>query len=78
MNSAFPTAMEDQITELERRVQVEELWGRRRVMAAVMNAERFMLYRARRDLACPGEPVPEWKDSNRELKLEFDFAGPRY
>ena len=34
--------------ELQRRLQVEELWARRTVLAGLMNAERFKAYAERR------------------------------
>jgi hypothetical protein len=43
--------MEDLTPELERRIQVEELWGRRVVLEETMNALRFREYQSRRLLS---------------------------
>lgn len=43
--------MEELTPELERRIQVEELWGRRIVLEEVMNAWRLREYQSRRLLA---------------------------
>jgi len=43
--------MEELTPELERRIQVEELWGRRVVLEESMNAWRFREYQSRR-LVC--------------------------
>jgi hypothetical protein len=40
--------MEELTPELERRIQVEELWGRRVVLEESMNAWRFREYKSRR------------------------------
>lgn len=40
--------MEELTPELERRIQVEELWGRRVVLEDTMNAWRFREYQSRR------------------------------
>jgi|SRR5581483_7237979 len=46
--------MEDLTPELERRIQVEELWGRRIVLEETMNAWRFREYQSRRLLSLLG------------------------
>jgi hypothetical protein len=48
------SAQDDLPPEILRRLQVEELWARRNVLAELMNAERLQVY-ARRctDLAAP-------------------------
>jgi len=43
--------MEELTPELERRIQVEELWGRRVVLEETMNAWRFREYQSRRLLS---------------------------
>jgi hypothetical protein len=43
--------MEELTPELERRIQVEELWGRRVVLEESMNAWRFREYQSRRLLS---------------------------
>jgi hypothetical protein len=43
--------MEELTPELERRIQVEELWGRRIVLEESMNAWRFREYQSRRLLS---------------------------
>ena len=43
--------MEELTPELERRIQVEELWGRRVVLEATMNDWRFREYQSRRLLS---------------------------
>ena len=43
--------MEELTPELERRIQVEELWGRRIVLEEMMNAFRFREYQSRRLLS---------------------------
>jgi hypothetical protein len=46
------TSQDDLPPEIERRLQVEELWARRNVLAELMNAERYQVYAQRRtDLA---------------------------
>ncbi len=39
--------------EIQRRLQVEELWARRIVLAELMNAERLKIYAQRRSLSEP-------------------------
>jgi len=61
MSDAFPFAREVPMSKIEmeestdvlpseilRQLQVEELWARRKVLAELMNAERFKLYINRR------------------------------
>jgi hypothetical protein len=58
--SRFETApfssQDDLSPEIERRLQVEELWARRTVLADMMNAERLQLY-TRRYTKLTDEPV---------------------
>jgi hypothetical protein len=42
------TAQDDLPPEILRRLQVEELWARRHVLAELLNAERFKVYARRR------------------------------
>jgi hypothetical protein len=42
------TLQDDLPPEITRRLQVEELWARRNVLAAMMNAERLKVYAERR------------------------------
>ena len=42
------TSQDDLPPEIMRRLQVEELWARRNVLAAMMNAERLKVYAERR------------------------------
>jgi hypothetical protein len=51
--------------EIQRRLQVEELWARRNVLAELMNAERLKVYSARHALLWPTRfPAIDmvWKD----------------
>jgi hypothetical protein len=63
--------MEEITPELERRIQVEELWGRRVVLEESMNAWRFREYQSRRllcllrDEADDGRPVRAAAATNR-------------
>jgi hypothetical protein len=53
--------------EVIRRLQVEELWARRQVLAELMNAERFKTYNARRALMWPPRfPAMDvvWRDAS--------------
>jgi hypothetical protein len=50
--------------EIVRRLQVEELWARRLVLAGLMNAERLRLYNRRRAEVLPASFAPvdvAWK-----------------
>lgn len=52
------TSQDDLPPEIRRRLQVEELWARRNVLAAMMNAERLKVYAERRtDLAAGCAPM---------------------
>jgi hypothetical protein len=52
------TSQDDLPPEILRRLQVEELWARRNVLAALMNAERLKVYVQRRaDLAAGCAPM---------------------
>jgi hypothetical protein len=55
--------------EIVRRLQVEELWARRNVLAAMMNAERLKNYAERRtDLAAgcaPMDVIPRFRPTTR-------------
>jgi hypothetical protein len=52
------TSQDDLPPEILRRLQVEELWARRNVLAARMNAERLKVYAERRtDLAAGCAPL---------------------
>ena len=52
------TLQDDLPPELLRRLQVEELWARRNVLAGVMNADRLTAYAGRRtDMAGGCAPV---------------------
>jgi len=52
------TAQDDLPPEILRRIQVEELWARRNVLAGLMNAERLKIYAQRRtDLGAGCAPV---------------------
>jgi|GEM_PF-4633400 len=42
------TSQDDLPPEILRRLQVEELWARRNVLAELMNAERLQIYARRR------------------------------
>jgi hypothetical protein len=42
------SSQDDLPPEIERRLQVEELWARRNVLADLMNAERLRVYALRR------------------------------
>ena len=46
-------SQDDLPPEILRRLQVEELWARRLVLAELMNAERLKTYAARRALIWP-------------------------
>ena len=51
--------------EIQRRLQVEELWARRNVLAELMNAERLEVYAQRRSLRSPALFAPidtVWRD----------------
>lgn len=47
------TIQDDLPPEIQRELQVEELWARRNVLARLMNAERLDLYASRRALLWP-------------------------
>ena len=52
------TVQDDLPPEILRRLQVEELWARRNVLAELMNAERLQVYARRRtDLAAGCAPM---------------------
>jgi hypothetical protein len=52
------TSQDDLPPEIMRRLQVEELWARRNVLAELMNAERLQVYARRRtDLAAGCAPM---------------------
>jgi hypothetical protein len=52
------TSQDDLPPEIMRRLQVEELWARRNVLAAMMNAERLKVYADRcTDLAAGSAPM---------------------
>ncbi len=52
------TSQDDLPPEILRRLQVEELWARRNVLAAMMNTERLKAYAERRtDLAAGCAPM---------------------
>ena len=52
------TSQDDLPPEILRRLQVEQLWARRKVLAELMNAERFRVFAQRRaDLAAGCAPV---------------------
>jgi hypothetical protein len=61
------------MTELERRIQIEETWARRRVMAKLMNFERRVSYIEKRAVACPEEPSPAWTGRYPPLDEKFDW-----
>lgn len=67
------TSQDDLPPEIRRRVQVEELWARRNVLAVMMNAERLKVYAGRRaDLAAgcaPMEVVPRFKLTTRAATI---------
>ena len=42
------TSQDDLPPEILRRLQVEQLWARRKVLAELMNAERFRIFAQRR------------------------------
>jgi len=51
--------------EIQRRLQVEELWARRNVLAELMNAERLKIYAQRRSLNSLAQFPPidiVWRD----------------
>ena len=51
--------------EIQRRLQVEELWARRIVLAELMNAERLKIYAQRRSQSWPALFAPidtVWRD----------------
>jgi len=51
------TSQDDLPPEILRRLQVEQLWARRKVLAELMNAERFRIFAQRRaDLAAGYAP----------------------
>lgn len=52
-----PILLEDEALppEIQRRLQIEELWARRNVLAELMNAERLRIYSARRAQLWPAE-----------------------
>ncbi|HET7085118.1 MAG TPA: hypothetical protein VFI23_10130 [Rhizomicrobium sp.] len=55
--------------EIERRLQVEELWARRLVLAELMNAERLRTYAARRALLWPTRfPAMDMMGKDRVVK----------
>jgi hypothetical protein len=58
---------DDLPSEIVRRLQVEELWARRHVLAELMNAERLKTYNARRALMWPPRfPAMDvvWRDAS--------------
>ena len=48
IETALLSLQDDLPPEIERRLQVEELWARRNVLAGLMNAERLRVYSLRR------------------------------
>lgn len=48
LETAILTVQDNLPPELQRRLQVEELWARRNVLAGVMNADRLKAYNGRR------------------------------
>ena len=58
IETAYLTSQDDLPPEILRRLQVEELWARRNVLAELMNAERLQVYARRRaDLAAGCAPM---------------------
>jgi hypothetical protein len=77
------TSQDDLSPEIRRRLQVEETWARRNVLAELMNIERFKVYARRRvDLAAgfaPMDVASRYKLSRRaatvvSLKHRRSFA----
>ena len=63
------TSQDDLPPDILRRLQVEELWARRNVLADLMNAERLRLYTRRRtDFAAGCEPM-EVVSTNKRPRL---------
>jgi hypothetical protein len=63
--------MEELTPELERRIQVEELWGRRVVLEATMNDWRFREYQSRRLLS-----LLHSEDDNRGVPQKSQVTRP--
>lgn len=62
-------SQDDLPPEILRRLQVEELWARRDVLADLMNAERLQAYSRRRADLLAGCAPAGFRSKNRSAKL---------
>jgi hypothetical protein len=72
------------MTDIERRIRVEQEWAHRNVIADHLNSQRYEAYNWRRVSANPdwelGElkwSLPHWKEPAREINFELDWNGLR-
>ena len=72
------------MTDIERRIRVEQEWARRNVMADHLNGQRYIAYNWRRDLrdltwelGTINWTVPHWKEPTREINFELDWGSLR-
>jgi hypothetical protein len=68
------------MTDIERRIRVEQEWARRNVMADILNGQRYEAYNWRRDLrdfdwelGDLNWSIPHWKEPAREINFELDW-----
>jgi hypothetical protein len=68
------------MTDIERRIRIEQEWVRRNVMADHQNGERYEAYNGRRglrdldwELGDLKWSVPYWKEPAREINFELDW-----
>ena len=72
------------MTDIERRIRVEQEWARRNVMADILNGQRYESYNWRRDLpdfdwelGNLNWSIPHWKEPAREFDFELDWEALR-
>jgi hypothetical protein len=75
-----PSSVMVAMTNIERRIRVEQEWARRNVMADILNSQRYEAYNWRRDLrdfdwelGDLNWSIPHWKEPAREIDFELDW-----
>jgi hypothetical protein len=68
------------MTDIERRIRIEQEWARRNVMAEHLNSQRYEAYNWRRGLREPSWElgdlswsVPHWREPTREFEFKLDW-----
>jgi hypothetical protein len=68
------------MTDIERRIRIEQEWARRNVIAEHLNGQRYEAYNWRRGLREPNWElgdlswsVPHWKEPTREFEFKLNW-----